>query len=158
MNKIDKTVNNNFIFNWVLKNKLAVGTIPTKAEDINLLKDNNIKNILGLCSDQEGKWHKELEKDFLCNRVVLPDSNKNQLPTYLELRSAYGALKNFINDNITFVHCYASVERSPLLCIMIIMEEYKLSLEESLDYVKKVHSFTNPRNNQLLLIKNFNFL
>ena len=27
-----------FIFNWILKKKLAIGTCPTKIEDINLLK------------------------------------------------------------------------------------------------------------------------
>ena len=33
------------------------------------------------------------------------------------------------------------------------MDEYNLSLEESLDYLKKVHKTTNPRNSQLLFIQ-----
>lgn len=150
-------MNDKFIFNWILKNKLCIGTSPTKNEDIYLLKKNQIKNILGLCSEKESKWHEELEHHFLCKRILLPDSNQNRIPTDIEINNAYSILKGFIKKDITFIHCFASIERSPLLCILFIMEEYNLSLEESLDYVKMVHKPTNPRNNQLLLIKNFNF-
>ena len=38
---------NDFIFNWILKRKLAIGTCPTKIEDINVLKHHKIKNIYG---------------------------------------------------------------------------------------------------------------
>ena len=156
MNKNSES-KDNFIFNWVFKNKLAIGTSPTKQEDINLLKKFKIKNVLALCSEKEIMWHENLEYDFSCKRVVLPDSNKNKLPSKDELNVAYNTLKNFVNNNNTFIHCFASMERSPLLCIMLIMDTYNLDLEESLDYLKRVHSYTNPRNNQLLLIKNFDF-
>ena len=33
-----KELKENFIFNWILKNKLAVGTSPIKSDHINLLK------------------------------------------------------------------------------------------------------------------------
>ena len=149
-------MNDCFIFNWVLQNKLSIGTSPTKKEDIELLQKYQIKNILGLCSEKEAVWHKNLEHSFLCKRIYLPDSNQNRLPTYLEIKNAYSVMKDFLKNGITFIHCFAAIERSPLLCILFIMEEYKLSLEESLDYLKKVHKTTNPRNNQLLLIQTFN--
>ena len=150
-------MNDNFIFNWVLQNKLGIGNSPSKKEDINLLRKYQIKNILGLCSKKEAKWHDNLEHNFLCKRIVLPDSNQNILPSDTQLKIAYNSLKNFVDSNITFIHCFASIERSPLLCIMFIMERYNLGLEEALDYVKSVHKYTNPRNNQLLLIKNYDF-
>ena len=49
MNEKSKSINK-FIFNWVLKNKLAVGTSPMKIKDVNLLEKNKVKNILCLCS------------------------------------------------------------------------------------------------------------
>ena len=52
---------NKFIFNWVLKNKLAIGTSPMDLKDLILLKKNNVKNILCLCNEEESKWHLELE-------------------------------------------------------------------------------------------------
>jgi len=154
MNETSK-IKNKFILNWVLKNKLALGTSPMDIKDLNLLKKNKVKNILCLCNQEESKWHLELEKSFLCNRVILPDSNQNKLPTYMQIDKAYKILKKLVNNNITFVHCFASVERSPLLCIMFMMENYNLNLEESLDYVKRVHSLTNPRNEQLFFIEKY---
>ena len=151
------SLKNNFIFNWILQNKLAIGTCPVNREDVHFLKKNNIKNVLGLCSEKEAKWHDDIANYFLCERIILPDSNQNKLPSKKELKNAYSILKNFINKDITFIHCYASIERSPLLCILLIMEEYNLEVEESLDYIKSVHKFTNPRNNQLLLLKKFDF-
>ena len=155
MNKKNAISTNNFIFNWVLKNKLAVGTTPEKKEHVNLLKKYNVKNILGLCDEEESNWHEGLENNFLCSRIVLPDSNKNKLPTDSQIKNAFNTLKNFVERDTTYVHCFASIERSPLLCIMFIMDKYNLTLEESLDYVKNMHFLTNPRNNQLLFIKNF---
>ncbi len=148
---------NNFTFNWVLINKLAIGISPTKKDHINFLKGNNIKNILGLCGEHEAKWHFDLENNFNCLRINLPDSNQKKLPTYSQIDKAYNSLKKFVDSDITYIHCFAAVERSPLLCIMLIMEKYNLNIEESLDYVKRIHNLTNPRNNQLLLIKNYNF-
>ena len=148
-------MNDSFIFNWVLKNKLCIGTCPSRKGDVNILKKNKIKYIVGLCSQKEAEWHESLECNFVCKRIKLPDSNQNRLPSFFEINNAYSVMKDFLKKGITFVHCFASIERSPLLCILFVMEEYNLSLEEALDYLKKVHKTTNPRNNQLLLIQNF---
>ena len=45
-----------FIFNWVLINKLAVGTSPLNQDNISFLKNKGIKNILGLCLESEVGW------------------------------------------------------------------------------------------------------
>ena len=75
------------------------------------------------------------------------------------MKSSSQVLKNLLKDlvskDITFIHCVASMERSPLLCIMYVMEKYNISLEEALDFVKRVHSNTNPTNDQLLCITNY---
>ena len=147
--------NYKFKFNWILINKLAIGTSPIKESDLNLLKGKKVKNILGLCSDEEIKWHEKIKDDFSCFRIVLPDSHQNILPTKEQLETAFNLLKDLVSKDITFIHCVASMERSPLLCIMYVMEKYNLSVEEGLDFVKRVHSNTNPTNDQLLCIANF---
>ncbi len=144
-----------FIFDWILKNKLAVGTSPTKQKDLDLLRNNNVKNILGLCDQNEVKWHKNIDKEFSCFRLVLPDSHKKMLPTPEQLNNSLNLLKDLVSKDVTFVHCVASMERSPLLCIMYVMDKFSLSLEESLDFVKRVHNNTNPTNEQLSCIKDF---
>ena len=154
MNEKSK-LKNKFIFNWVLKNKLAIGTSPMNIEDLVLLEKNKVKNILCLCSEEESKWHLELENSFFCNRFILPDSNQKNLPTNMQIDKAYKILKKLVKNDITFVHCFASIERSPLLCIMFIIDNYNLNLEESLDYVKRLHNLTNPRNNQLYIVRKY---
>jgi len=154
MNETSK-LKDKFIFNWVLRNKLAIGTPPMNSEDLILLEKNKVKNILCLCSEEESKWHSDLENSFLCDRIILPDSNQKKLPNNIQIDKAYKTLKKLVKIDITFIHCFASIERSPLLCIMFMIDNYNLNLEESLDYVKRVHSTTNPRNNQLCLIKKY---
>ena len=149
MNKINR---NNFIFNWILKNKLAIGTSPLSDEDLNFLTTKKVKNIIGFCSNKEIEWHKKIYVNFNCERIVLPDSRTKLLPKKDDLKEAFTKLRDAVNKDITFVHCFASIERSPLICVMYIMHKYNLSVVESLDYVKSVHSYANPTNKQLELI------
>ena len=147
--------NYKFIFDWILINKLDVGTSPTKESDLILLKEKKVKNILGLCSEEEIKWNENIKKDFSCYRFVLPDSHQNILPTKEQLETAFNLLKDLVSKDITFIHCVAAMDRSPLICIMYIMGKYNLSLEEALDFVKRVNNNTNPTNDQLSCIKNY---
>ena len=149
MNNVRK---NKFIFNWILSNKLAIGTSPVENKNLIFLETKQVRNIIGLCSKKEIDWHENIYKNFNCERIVLPDSQTNLLPSQDELIEAFNKLMDALYKDITFVHCFASVERSPLLCTMYIMYKYKLSIEDALDYVKKVHPFANPTNQQLSLI------
>ena len=147
--------NYKFKFNWILINKLAIGTSPLKKENVEFLKIKGIKNILGLCSNSEVEWHPAVKKDFSSKRIFLPDSRSKTLLKYEDFKLAYDYLEKYLKVGTTFVHCFASVERSPILVIFYLMKKYNLELEDSLDYVLKQHNDTNPSNNQLKLIKNF---
>ena len=144
-----------FIFSWILIDKLALGNSPLNRENINLLKENGIKNILALCSDSEIKWGTETKESFLCERFYIPDSKSNSLPTFQELNEIINKLSIFIKKGATFIHCFASIERSPLICILYVMKEFDLEIEDALDYVLRKHKYTNPTNSQLKLIKDF---
>ena len=144
-----------FKFSWILINKLAIGSSPLKEKDVNLLIGKGIKNVLGLCSNDEVEWHDKVKKNFSSKRIFLPDSRSEDTLSYKNFKIAYENLEKYINDGITFVHCFASIERSPILVIFYLMKKYKMELEDALDYVLKQHSETNPRNYQLKLIKDF---
>ena len=150
---MNNTEENQFIFNWILKKKLAVGTTPIKDEDLVFLKRNKVINIIGLCSEKEIKWHENLCTNFNCERIFLPDSHNDKLPCKKDFFKAFEKLKDAVTQNITFVHCFASIERSPLLCIMYIMYSYNLNIEDALDYVRRIHKHTNPTNRQLRFVK-----
>ena len=142
-----------FIFNWILINQLAVGTSPIDSENIIFLKKKKVRNIIALCSIEEIQWHENLIKNFNCERILLPDSRQNVLPNKKNLLKVFYKLRDAINDDITFIHCFASIERSPLICIMYIIYKYKLNIEDALDYVRRTHKYTNPTNSQLSIVK-----
>ena len=145
----------NFHFNWILANRLAIGTSPLREDNVNFLVAKAIKNIIGLCSDDEVGWHMKVESIFKTRRIILPDSHTDHLPTFVQLQKAFNSLEEFIKDDITFVHCVASIERSPMLCILYVMKKYNITLENSLDYVKRMHKYTNPTNSQLKILNKF---
>ncbi len=145
-----------FIFNWVLINKLAVGSSPLNKENISFLKKNGIKNILGLCLESEIEWEQNISKTFCCERIFIPDSKSEVLPNTKDLSRIYNQLILYLENGATFVHCFASVERSPLICILYIMRKFNLEVEDALDYVLSKHYLTNPTNAQLKVIKGFN--
>tara|TARA_Y100000589_G_scaffold59830_2_gene50430 strand:+ start:6608 stop:7093 length:486 start_codon:yes stop_codon:yes gene_type:complete len=152
---VNKPKEYKFIFDWILTNKLAIGTSPLKEENINLLIGNKIKNIIGLCSDKEIGWYEKIDSSFKTKRIVLPDSHTKNLPKFDQLQKAFNTLEEFVDNDATFIHCVASVERSPMLCILYVMKTYNISIEDALDYVRRVHKQTNPTNSQLKVLNEF---
>ena len=144
-----------FIFNWVLINKLAVGTSPLNQDNISFLKNKGINNILGLCLESEVGWAENISKNFCCERIFIPDSKSEALPNFKDLSKIFNTLTEFLENGATFVHCFASVERSPLICILYVMQKFNLELEDALDYVLRKHDSTNPTNTQLKVINEF---
>ena len=151
MNENNKT----FIFDWILLNSLAIGNAPERDEDLEYLESKRIKNILSLCSEEEFNSNKDINQKFNHLRIYLPDSRTNLLPNKTQISNAYYALDEFLKNGITFIHCYASIERSPLICILYIMFEYNMRIEDALDYVKRKHKISNPTNSQLRLLYKF---
>ena len=143
-----------FYLDWILNNQLAIGPSPNKMEDLEELKSSNIKSILSLCSEEEASNPKEMFETFQVRRVLLPDHKSGRVPTIKEINKALNALEELIKDhNPVFIHCFAAMERSPLICIAWLAKEHKLSIKEALDYVMQAHQGTNPLSEQLEVLK-----
>ena len=143
--------------NWVLNKKLALGPAPRKKEDFNKLKNNQIKSILSLCSENEVNVEVNYEEDFYCKRVILPDHKYEEALTIDQLNLAINTLAEIIEFGPVYVHCVAGIERSPLLCMAWLVKNYELTPTQALDYLMDVNAGTNPLPDQfslLNLIKN----
>ena len=142
-----------FLFNWVLVDEIAVGSCPINEGDVIILKKRGIKSILSLCSEDEVYSKVRISDHFNHKRFILPDHKKNFYPTKSEILTTL----NFLNDlkqlGPVFVHCVASVERSPLICMAWLIKDLNLSPEESLDYMMQIHPSTNPLPQQFSLLK-----
>ena len=145
----------NFKVDWLLVNELAIGPAPRTEVDLKTLKESGIKSILSLCSIQEAPPHEQMFKIFNCKRFVLPDHKAGRAPELSEFVEAMSILKETIKDGPLFVHCFAAVERSPLLCLAWIMLSQKINQKRALEYLMSVHPGTSPTAGQLNVVKEY---
>ena len=146
-------------FNWILRNELAISSAPTKKNHLEKLKSFNIKSILSLCYEGEIESEVDFSKEFQIVRFSLPDHKKNSPPSFKDIQKAISILDDLYSKKPVLVHCFAGMERSPLICTAWLMFKYKYSLYEALDYIKQVHPPACPLDYQIEVlreIKNFN--
>ena len=141
-----------FKIDWVLNNELAIGPAPRKPEHFEYLKQENIKSILNLCTEEEAPIIKYVEKNFNFRRFTLPDHKVNKEILISEINEIISILSSLIKDGPVFVHCFAAVERSPLICMAWLIAKHKLSPQRALDYLMQVHPRTNPLPSQFKLL------
>ena len=141
------------IFNWVSINKIAIGTPPKNEKDISLLLEKGVKSILSLCDENEASWCVQLEEEFNCKRIILPDHKFERCLNLSELNYAVEKLEYLTKFGIVFVHCFAAIERSPLVCMGWLVKYKRLSAINSLSYLMNVNSGTNPSSEQFEVVK-----
>ena len=141
-----------FIFTWVLKNKLALGSVPEKKENVEKLRLEGIKSIFTLCSSSEAEISDSIDSDFLVKKLILPDHKSERKMDIGELNSSIKILSSLVHHGPTFVHCFASIERSPLICIAWLVYKEGLDMEMALNYLMKIHPLSCPLSDQLKLI------
>ncbi len=139
-------------FTWILKNKLAIGTAPRSSKDLEYLLFNNIKIVLSLNDIKETVYLNDIERLFKFERHFIPDHKSDKIMDIYMIKNILTILKELINKGPIFMHCVASVERSPLLSIAYLIEYENLAVEEALAYVMQIHPGTNPTEEQLSLL------
>ena len=144
-------------FNWILINKLALGSLPRELNDFEKLHEKGIKSIMSLCSKEETNISKEIIQEIKKFEIIqypLPDHRYNKLPSTNEVNEAIEILNNLIKKGPVFIHCYAGLERSPLICMAWLIKYKKLKIFESLQYMMEVNKGTNPLPGQLKILEN----
>ena len=143
-------------FNWIIRNELAIGTAPRKQSDLKILKEFKVNCVLSLCSEDEVTPPQNIEEDFLCKRVVIPDHTYEREMNQKELKFALNALEGLKTKGTVFIHCKAAVERSPLVCMAWLIKNKGLSITQALNYLMQVNKGTCPSKENLDLLKNLN--
>lgn len=138
-----------FRVTWVLRDQLALGPAPRSLHHLERLRDEGVKAVLTLCSEAEAPAPEQINHWFSWARVVLPDHRVGRPPSPAELHQALAALERLQALGPVYVHCVASMERSPLVCLAWLMRERGLTRLEALDYLAQQHPGTNPLPEQL---------
>ena len=136
-----------FKVDWVLKNKIAISAAPQYIEDIKSLSQIGIKSIFTLC--EEEKCYPKISDFFIQKVYTLPDHRKGKPPSSEELNYCVDIIDDLKEFQPTLVHCYAGMERSPLVCIAYLMKEKNITKQVALEYLMQVHPGTSPLPEQL---------
>ena len=147
-----------FHIDWVLVNELAIGTPPKNKKDLIKLKNEKVKSVLSLCSQEEAILAERINDIFICKRIYLPDHKTGKNIELKELLKALSILEDLIRYGPVFVHCVAAVERSPIVCMGWLVKKHNLSPIQALEYLMQAHPGTNPLPRQFELIKKINTL
>ncbi len=141
-----------FKLDWVLNNELAVGPAPLKESHFEYLANRNIKSILNLCNKQEAPIDEIFKSNFNFKRFPLPDHKVNKEIEIHEIKEIIKILESLKSSGAVYIHCFAGVERSPLICMAWLISKHKLSPQSSLDYLMEVHKGSNPLPSQYKLL------
>ena len=144
-----------FKFNWVLINELAISSAPTNEKSLLLIKNEGIKSILTLCSEKEVCLPEKISREFIHKRIVLPDHSYKEDLKINDIKKSLDMIFELKKNGPVLVHCYAGIERSPLICIAWLINKKGYDIDTSLRYLMQVNPGTNPLAKQLRLLKQF---
>ena len=90
--------------------------------------------------------------NYIYKQFGLYDNNEENIDKYLG--DIYNFIKEHINKKI-FIHCKMGASRSASVVIFYLMKQHKMSLEDSIDYVKKKRMIINPNCRFVDTLKNY---
>ena len=141
--------NKKLSFSWVLVDELMVGSAPLNKDHLMILEREGINSVLTLCSSKEVNIPQDINNYFLHRSFILPDHTFKKYPQPDEIISVLEILENLIRKGPVYVHCFAGIERSPLICMGWLIKKYKMGVNESLRYMMNNHKKTNPLPGQI---------
>lgn len=145
------------IFNWILINKLAIGTPISSNENSISVQKKGIKSVLDLRNKDDFKQNRkseyiELLLNFHYENIQLPDHKTGRLIENKEIHKAVNMLESLFLKGPVYMHCHASVERSPIISVAYLHLKKGYSLTQACDFVKQQNISTNINLRQLKYI------
>ena len=135
------------MFSWIIDDKLAVGPAP---RTYHLLLRRGFTAALSLQEDSEpGPSRAEIPPGFILERVPIRDGVIGGKPTEGQLQDAVDRLHRLLGRNTVYVHCFAGVGRSPLVCVAYLARYCLMSFQDAMLHVSQRHPNTAPTEGQL---------
>ena len=142
-------------FHEILEGKLFLGAMPTNAAEMQMLLSTGIDSILTVQEEYEYGENLPSMESVLWKRLPIRDWNLGGLPTIDQLETGANLLHDWIdeNDRIVYVHCFAGMGRSPLVCLAYLTKWKKMSLEEGLRFLRARRPQASPTLQQLEVLR-----
>ena len=144
------------VFRWIAINQLAIGTAPRDDSFLLRLSKESVTAILNLCSPSEYSAAPLAHSLFVYKQYPLPDHRSHRSMTVEDLHISMSIIEGLHREgHQVFVHCLASMERSPVICLAWLARRKSLTLTQALDYLMQVHPSTNPLPSQLDVVRDY---
>ncbi|ABB56095.1 protein-tyrosine phosphatase family protein [Synechococcus elongatus] len=138
----------------MIPGRLAIGPLPHEQQR-SQFEQENIQAVLSLCAPQEGpipEWIQIRQ----WQRCILPDSYCNKLISVEQITTAVEQLHQLIlTSPPVYIHCIASIERSPLITLAYLCRHRGLEFWEALSYLQQVHRATRPTDTQIRVLQQY---
>ena len=76
----------------------------------------------------------------------------DEIPKLEQISQIIEIVDNLLEKGPLLIHCFAGIERSPLISILWLTKKHKLKFQQALDYMMQVHPGTNPLSSQLKVL------
>ena len=117
-----------------------------------LLQQYDVQSIFSCCHPAEGDWHPPHQWQQL--RVPLPDHRNPEDMTKELLEEALNAALDLYNAAPPlYLHCWAGMERSPLLAVGLLCRAESLNLFDALAQVRSQHPIAKPIVAHMLILE-----
>ncbi|CAF2536304.1 unnamed protein product [Rotaria sp. Silwood2] len=111
------------------------------AEDMNLLKQNNIKSIINISTSIPCYYENETLFDYY--KLPCNDLCKENIIQYFDKTFEYIQEKLLLNQNI-LIHCQGGISRSPSFIIGYLMKYHSKTFDQAYSIVKEKRKIINP--------------
>lgn len=137
---------------WLRTRRLAIGPMPQMPHHWLALQQQGVQSIFSCCELEEGHWLPPQE--WQQRRVPLPDHRQPNAMTSVMLDHAINAAHDLYRTGLPlYLHCWAGMERSPLVAIGLLCRAESLNLFEALAQVRSQHPIAKPLIPHLLILE-----
>ncbi|XP_067143988.1 dual specificity protein phosphatase 19-like [Centruroides vittatus] len=119
------------------------------AQDLNILKSNNITHILNLAYGQPNQFCSY----FTYKKLNVRDDPEENIKQYFE--ECFNFIDSGLQNGCTLVHCNAGVSRAATIVIGYLMSRQKMTLKEAYQCVKNARSSIKPNNGFMKQLKEY---
>lgn len=132
-----------YTYSWLRSGRLAIGAMPRSQQHWQALESQGVRSVLSCCDPAEGLWLPPAA--WLQAQVPLPDHRNPEALDLAELDRAINTALAFYRDApALYLHCWAGMERSPLVAVGLLCRAESLSIFDALAQVRTLHPPARP--------------
>jgi predicted protein tyrosine phosphatase len=137
---------------WLRTRRLAIGPMPHSQDHWLNLQQQGLQLVFSCCAEDEAIW--QPPKAWTQRRFPLPDHRQPEAMTSELLDQAINAALDLYRTGLPlYLHCWAGIERSPLVATGVLCRAESLNLFEALEQVRSLHPTAKPLIPHLLILE-----